>query len=106
MMGVTFILITSLILLYFYDHLFGTVKSKRTMNVPIKGVLVTGILYYLVSKELMNQEDALEFENATLEEVELFVTTKNILTTEEWGNLCLEQCKLHLANDIDVDIPC
>ncbi|KPB03333.1 hypothetical protein [Bacillus sp. CHD6a] len=104
MLWFTLFLITSLIDLYIHDHFYGKNTSLSNKGLPIKGMLVTGILYYLVQEGLLSKEEEKLLEDKSLEEIEGYVSQKGILNQHEWGKLCLTHCETH-ENVFDIDMP-
>ena len=104
MLWFTLILISSLIILYIHDHFYGKNVSPSNKGLPIKGMLVTGILYYLVQEGLLTKKEEKELEGSSLEEIEGYVSEKGILNQNEWGELCLYHCETQ-ENVLDLDMP-
>lgn len=104
MLWFTLILITCLIFLYIHDHFFRNNASPSKKGLPIKGMLVTGILYYLVQEGLLTEEEEKQLEESSLEEIEGYVSEKGIMNQDEWGELCISQCET-IENVFDLDMP-
>ncbi|NLP50841.1 hypothetical protein [Bacillus sp. RO1] len=104
MLWFTLFLIISLIVLYIHDHFYGKNASSSNKSLPIKGMLVTGILYYLVQEGLLTKEEEKLLADRSLEEIEGYVSEKGILNQHEWGNLCLSHCETN-DNAFDIDMP-
>ncbi|NMH72720.1 hypothetical protein HF078_06515 [Bacillus sp. RO2] len=104
MLWFTLFLITCLIVLYIHDHFYGKNATSPNKGLPIKGMLVTGILYYLVQEGLLTKEEEKLLEDRSLEEIEGYVSQKGILNQHEWGKLCLSHCETH-DNALDIDMP-
>ncbi|KMJ58516.1 hypothetical protein AB685_11590 [Bacillus sp. LL01] len=104
MLWFTLILIVSLIVLYVHDHFYESKVSQKNHRVPIKGMIVTGILYYLVSKGLLTKEEEKQLEDSSLDEIEGYVSQKGILNEGEWSELCMNQCEANQDSGFDTDI--
>ncbi len=103
MLWFTLILIASLIVLYVHDHLFSKKASEKNMGLPIKGILVTGILYYLVSKGLLSKEEEKQLEDSSLEEIEGYVSAKGVMNDVDWSELCIKLCEAEPDSGLDFD---
>jgi hypothetical protein len=105
MLLVFFVLILGLISLYVNDYLKVPKNAAENKNIPIKGILVTGALYYLVSKGLISKEEEKMLEEKSLEELEGYINHKNLMSESEWAEICIKECELISTGDLDMDIP-
>lgn len=105
MMWFTLVLIASMIILYVHDHFFGKKPAEKVNGLPIKGMLVTGILYYLVSEGLLSKDEEKQLENSSLEELEGYVSEKGLMSEGEWSEVCMIQCEAPLDGLVDFDLP-
>ncbi|MCG1020526.1 hypothetical protein [Sutcliffiella horikoshii] len=103
MMWFTLILIASMIIMYVYDHFYGKKSTDKNHGLPIKGMLVTGILYYLVSKGLLSKEEEKLLEDKSIEEIESYVFKMGVMTELEWSEICLNLCEAQQDGGFDFD---
>lgn len=98
-------LLGGLLVVYGKDHLTVSKSSQENNHIPLKGILATGIVFYLLSRGLINDDQKELLESKTLEELEGYILSNNILTEQEWANVCVTEFNSCTLSDFDMDMP-
>lgn len=94
-----------LLIVYGKDHFTISKSSQVNHDIPLKGILATGIVFYLLSRGLINEDQKELLESKTLEELEGYILSNNILSQQEWANVCVTEFDSCTLSDFDMDMP-
>jgi hypothetical protein len=94
-----------LLVVYGKDHCTIAKPSQENHRLPIKGILATGIVFYLLSRGLIDNDQMELLESMNLEELEGYILGNNILTKQEWADVCVTEFDSCTLSDFDMDMP-
>lgn len=94
-----------LLVVYGKDHFTISKSSQENHHIPLKGILATGIVFYLLSRGLIKEDQKELLESKTLDELEGYILSNNILTEQEWANVCFTEFGSCTLSDFDMDMP-
>ncbi|WP_078381010.1 hypothetical protein [Sutcliffiella halmapala] len=101
-----FLSLLGLLLFLFVKDQFTYGMSRSTDKpLPLKGILVSGALFYLLSRGFISEEEEQMLESMNLEELEGYIMGNEILTKQEWMDLILEEYDMVTFGDFEKDMP-
>ncbi|MCA1322296.1 hypothetical protein LC085_20675 [Bacillus tianshenii] len=94
-----------LLVLYAKDHFSVSKSHQEHHHIPLGGILATGVVFYLLSRGLINEEQQVLLESMTLEELEGYILSNDILTPHQWADVCITEFDSCTLFDFDMDMP-
>lgn len=105
MLWVFFSLLGVLLFLFIRDQFISGKGTRNEKPLPLKGILVSGVLYYLLSRGFLTEEEGAMLESLSLEELEDYLTANHIITKQEWVELVVAEYESSTIAVFEKDLP-